>query len=243
MSQIQVLSIGVDPVTLSEAVERCVAYMQGTEPRLVVTPNAEIAYTASENPELAQIINGADLVIPDGAGVVLASRILGTPLPEKVAGVDLATQLLGRLAHVGGRVYLLGTRPEIVAEAARRIGEQYPGITVAGYHDGFFTPEEEPEVIAEIRAARVDLLVVGMGSPRQERWLAQHLAALNAKVSIGLGGTIDVWAGASQRAPEWMINANLEWLFRIVKFGRYGRSLPPLIKFVWRVTARRLRGQ
>ncbi|HWH68532.1 MAG TPA: WecB/TagA/CpsF family glycosyltransferase, partial [Candidatus Sulfotelmatobacter sp.] len=197
-----------------------------------------------KDPEFASIINGADLVIPDGIGVLMASRMLGDPVPEKVAGVELSTNLVEAMSRRNrGSVYLVGARPEVVAEAARRLKERFPGITIAGFQHGYFKPEEEPGIIAAIRSARPDFLVVGMGMPRQEKWLHQHLEELGAKVSIGAGGTIDVWAGAAPRAPEWMIKSNLEWLFRIVKLGRYSRSLPPLFKFVGLVAAQRMRGR
>ncbi len=244
MSRTQILAIGVDKVTMQEAVDRCLAWMETRQPHLVVTPNAEIAYAATHDPSLAEIINKADLVIADGAGVVLGAKILGDPVPEKVAGVNLSTNLLKAMSQRGrGRIYLLGARPESVAKAVESIRQNYPGVTLAGYHDGFFTPEEEPAILEEIRKADVDLLVVGLGSPRQERWLHEHLPRLGARVGIGAGGTIDTWAGISPRAPEWMIKANLEWLFRVVKLGRYSRSLPPLFKFALAVFARRLRGR
>lgn len=243
MSRTQILNIGIDKVTMPEAVERCLTWTDGEQPRLVVTPNAEHAYMAEKDPEFASIINGADLVIPDGIGVLMASRMLGDPVPEKVAGVELATNLVAAMSQRGrGSVYLLGARPEVVAEAARRLTERFPGITV-GHQHGFFQPEDEPAVIAAIQAARPDFLVVGMGMPRQEKWLHRHLHELGAKVSVGAGGTIDVWAGAAPRAPEWMIKSNLEWLFRIVKLGRYSRSLPPLVKFVGMVVAQKMRGR
>jgi len=131
----------------------------------------------------------------------------------------------------------------VVAEAARRLAERYPGITVAGYRDGYFSPAEEADVVAAIRAARADVLFVGMGSPKQERFLSRNLDRLNVKIGMGVGGTLDVWAGAARRAPDWMIRANLEWLYRIVKFGRYGRSLPPLFKFMLAVLVTRVRGR
>lgn len=244
MSRSQILAIGVDKVTMQGALDLCLGFLASMEPHLVVTPNAEIAYAAAHDPELAAILNRADLVIPDGAGVVLASRLLGDPVPQKVAGVDLATNLLHAL-HIRkrGRIYLLGARPEVVSEAARRISLQYPGLHIAGYRDGYFTPDEEPAVIEAIRNANVDILFAGMGAPRQERWLSKHLKELNARLAMGVGGTIDIWAGAAPRPPQWMIQANLEWLGRIVKLGRYRRSLPPLIKFVLTVAAKRMRGR
>lgn len=241
MSRVQILAIGVDPVTMEQAVDRCLGFLQEERPHLVVTPNAEIAYAASQDPSLAAILNGADLAVPDGIGVVLAARLLGTPVPEKVGGADLATNLLKALeARRTGRVFLFGTRPEVVAEAARRLQEQFPHVSLVGYRDGFFRPEEEPAIIEQIRAARADLLFAALGSPKQERWLHQHLPELGVKLGMGVGGTIDVWAGAVPRAPKWMLKANLEWLFRIVRLGRVSRSVPPLARFVVVVVIRSL---
>jgi N-acetylglucosaminyldiphosphoundecaprenol N-acetyl-beta-D-mannosaminyltransferase len=227
---------------MTQAVERCLGFIASGQPHMVVTPNAEIAYAAAGNPALAAIINEADLVVPDGAGVVLASRILGDPVPEKVAGTDLATRLVGELNKTGGRIFLLGTKPEVVAKAAENLRAKYPGLSAVEFHDGFWKPEEEPALIEQIRAAGPDLLFVALGSPRQEQWIRAHQAEVGAPLAIGVGGTLDVWAGVAQRAPEWMIKANLEWAFRVVKFGRYGRSLPPLIKFVGKVLVTRVRG-
>lgn len=244
MSRTQILAIGVDKVTMQEAVALCLAWARETETRLVFTPNAEIAYWADNDPAMADMLNHADLLIADGAGVVLASKILGDPVPEKVAGVELGTNVLAALSeNGGGSVYLLGAEPAVVAEAARRMGQQFPRVRVVGYHHGFFTPEQEPGIIAEIAALQPNVLIVGMGVPKQEQWLSAHRHELKAGVAMGLGGTINIWAGAAPRAPRWMINANLEWLFRIVKFGRYGRSLPPLMKFMLSVFGRRLRGK
>ncbi|MFZ5824860.1 MAG: WecB/TagA/CpsF family glycosyltransferase [Bacillota bacterium] len=244
MSRVRILSIEVDKVTMAEAVDRCLGFIEEGSPHLVVTPNAEIAYNASRNPELSAVINGADLVVADGIGVVMASRILGDPLPEKVGGIDLSTHLLKALnARRKGRVFLFGTRPEVVAEAARRVEREYPGLTIAGYRDGFFGPEDEPAIVETIRAARADVLFVALGSPKQEQWLHKYLPALGVKVGIGVGGTIDVWAGVKPRAPEWALKANLEWLYYIVKLGRFGRSLPPLVKFVLAVVGKRMRGR
>lgn len=232
---IHIFGVRVDKVNMQEALSRCMEFVHTGSPHLVVTPNAEILYRARHDPELAAIINGADLVVADGAGVVLASRWLGDPVPGKVAGVELAEHLMEALGRQGGSVFLLGTRPEVVTEAARRLPQRYAGLRVVGSRDGFFQPDEEPRILGEIKAAAPDLLLVALGSPRQERWLHNHLPALGVPVGIGIGGGIDIWAGAVPRAPRWLIRANLEWLYRIVKFGRYSRSLPPIAKFLWEV--------
>lgn len=244
MGRAQILAIGVDKVTMDEALERCLGFLDGDSPRIVVTPNAEIAYNATNNPGLAAVLNSADLVIPDGVGVVWASRYLGDPVPEKVAGVDLSTRLVEALAQRGkGRIYILGGEPGVADEAARRLQERFPGAQIAGTHHGYFKPAEQPGVIADIKGARPDVLFVALGSPRQEFWLAEHLGETGARLGLGVGGTVDVWAGRAARSPDWMTKAGLEWLFRIVKLGRVSRSLPPLAKFVLKVIAGRMRGR
>lgn len=242
-TRVRILGVGVDPVTLAQAVDRCLSFMAGGRPRLVVTPNSEMIQAATGDPELFRVLEQADLAVPDGAGVVLAARILGTPVPEKVAGVDLADGVLRR-APAGTRVFLLGAAPDSVAAAAQRLPGLYPGLVVAGFRDGYwphFDPAADAEVIAAVRAAAPQILFAGMGVPRQEKWLHRHLADLAVPMAFGIGGGIDLWAGKSPRAPAWLIRANLEWLYRIVKFGRYGRSLPPLARFVLRVLGARLR--
>lgn len=241
MTRVSILGIGFDRVTMAEAVARCGVFLGEGRPRMIVTPNAEIVYRATREPELAALLEQADLVVADGAGVVLASRLLGDPLPERVTGVDLTVRLLAELSQRGGRLFLLGARPEAVAEAARRVRAAYPGIAAVGCRDGFFTAADEPEVLTAVRAFQPDLLLAGMGFPRQEEWLARYLPELGHGVGMGVGGTIDTLAGLSRRAPAWVQRANLEWLWRIIKLGRVGRSLPPLIKFAVAVTGRRLR--
>jgi N-acetylglucosaminyldiphosphoundecaprenol N-acetyl-beta-D-mannosaminyltransferase len=240
---VRVLGIKIDKVTMEEAFSRCLGFLADGGSHLVVTPNAEILHRAGQDEELAAILNGADLTVPDGAGVVLASRWLGDPLPEKVAGVELAERLMEALGRRGGAVYLLGTRPEVVAEAARRLPARFAGLRIAGFHHGFFTETEEPAVLRQIRDGGPDLLLAALGSPRQEKWLARHLPELQVPVCIGVGGGIDLWAGRTARAPRWMISANLEWLYRIVRFGRYSRSLPPIIRFLLAVRRERRRAR
>lgn len=223
--------------------ERCLAWLGGTAPHTVLTPNAEILALAHADPELRSILNGADLVVPDGAGVVVGSRMLGDPVPERVPGVELADRLL-RTAPPGTRVFLLGAAREAVQAATLRFGELYPHIVLAGYHHGFwphFDPQADRAVVGAVRHARPAILFAGLGAPKQERWLHQYKADLGVPIAMGIGGGIDLWAGRATRAPLWMRQANLEWLYRIVKFGRYGRSLPLLARFAGLVVAERLR--
>lgn len=240
-----ILNFGVDKVTRAEAVQRCLEFIRSGQPHLVVTPNAEIAHLALHDRDLLAALAGADLVVADGAGVVLAARILGDPVPEKVAGVELADGIL-MAAPPDTRVFLLGATRESVAQAAVRLVERHPNVVVVGYRDGYwqhFEPAADAGVIRAVRAAAPHILFAGLGAPKQEKWLHRHLGELGVPLAVGIGGGIDLWAGLAERAPAWMRQYQLEWLYRIVRFRRFGRSLPPLLKFGLRVMARRLFGQ
>ncbi|HEY3313950.1 MAG TPA: WecB/TagA/CpsF family glycosyltransferase [Bacillota bacterium] len=214
----------------------------GREPggRMIVTPNAEVIYSARQDPALAHILNRADLAVADGSGVVLASRILGRPLPERVAGYDLLLKLFTTGAEAGWRVFLFGTYPETVAEAARRLPGDYPGLIVAGFHDGYFGPADEAGIIEQIRGSRADLLVTALGAPKQERWLAAHLGETGVGVGIGVGGSLDVLAGRARRAPPTFRRLHVEWLYRLVREPKRARRiLGSLPRFAWAVLAER----
>lgn len=235
-----IMGIGFDNVTMSQAIAQAQILMQQPEAAYVVTPNAEIVYEAMHNQELCDLINHADLVLPDGAGVVLASKILKTPLREKVAGVDFADNLLQVLAETGGSAYLLGSKPGVAELAAEKMLQKHPGLTIAGTSDGYF--KDEAAVIAKINQAKPDFLFVCLGAPKQEKFMAAHRHELQVKLMAGLGGSLDSFAGTVKRAPRWMIRLNLEWFYRLLKEPRrFGRMLR-LPKFLWAVCRRRMGG-
>ena len=235
-----IMGIAFDNVTMQEALDRASEFLQGDKTCYAVTPNAEIAYEALKNESLRALINGADLVLPDGAGVVLASRILKTPLKQKVAGVDFADGLLGLLAGSGRSVYLLGSKPGIAERAAENMRKKHPGLIVCGMQDGYF--KDEAPVIEAVNAAKPDVLFVCLGAPKQELFMKRHQDDLTCRLMIGLGGSLDSFAGTVRRAPKWMIAANLEWLYRLIKEPkRFGRMLR-LPKYLWVVVCRRIRG-
>jgi N-acetylglucosaminyldiphosphoundecaprenol N-acetyl-beta-D-mannosaminyltransferase len=235
MMQVNVLGVRIDAVTMEEAVaaaENCIA---GRRPGLIATANAEMVIAAQQDGELARILAAADLVVPDGAGVVWAARYHGQTIPERVAGYDLTQALLAKAAVKGYRVFFFGGAPGI-AEKARDAAEiRYPGLKVAGVRHGFFSAQDERQIIADIRAATPDILLVALGVPRQEKWLSAHFDEVAVPVCMGVGGTFDVMAGVVQRAPLWMQRANLEWLFRLLSQpSRFMRMLA-LPRFVLRV--------
>jgi len=224
---------------MAEAVAAVSSYMDERAGVMIATANAEMIMRATHDQELGAILNAAALVVPDGAGTVWAARHLGHAMPERVAGYDLAQELLRRAPAEHRRVYFFGSAPGVAEKAKAKAEQLYPGIEIVGVRNGFFSPADNAAIIAEIRAARPDLLLVALGVPKQEKWIAAHLAELDVPVAIGVGGTLDVMAGVMKRAPYWMQKAKLEWLFRgLMQPKRAGRLLA-LPKFVLKVHASR----
>lgn len=239
--RVEILGVAFDNLTMDEAVDRAVELMDRPGPHLVVTPNAEIVQLAGRDPELARIIAGADLVIPDGVGVIYASRILGRPLKGRVPGVDFAAALMGRMAAEGKKLFLLGARPGVAEEAARRLAEAHPGLTVCGTHDGYF--QEDGPVAAAIRQSGADAVFVCLGAPKQEKWIDRNGAAAGAKLFIGLGGSLDVFAGRVERAPEAWQRVGMEWLYRALKEPARLKRVAKLPLFLCSAVGARIKGK
>lgn len=217
-----VLGVAFDDVTLDEAVDRALDMLEEDGPHMVATPNPEIVQRAQKDREFAGILAQADLVIPDGVGVVYAAKILGRPLKGRVPGIDFASALMGRMAGTGRRLYLLGAAPSVAEQAAVNLRAKYPGLVVCGAHDGFFQDDASPA--AAIKAARADVVFVCLGFPKQEKWIAAHGREAGARLYVGLGGSLDVFAGRVERAPESFQRLGLEWLHRLIKEpSRIGR--------------------
>jgi len=234
------MGVRFDNVTMDEALENAKQILAGNRAAYVVTPNAEIVYEAMHDEGLCSLLNGADLVLPDGAGVVLASKILKKPLKQKVAGVDFADNLLGILAQTGGSVYLLGSKPGVAELAAEKMLAKHPGLTIAGMADGYF--KDEGPVIEKINAVQPDVLFVCLGAPKQEKFMVAHREELQVKLMAGLGGSLDSFAGTVKRAPKWMINLSLEWLYRLIKEPKRFKRMLRLPKFLWAVCLQRIGG-
>lgn len=234
------MGVQFDNVTMDEALEKAKEILAGDRAAYVVTPNAEIVYEAMHDENLCTLVNGADMVLPDGAGVVLASKILKKPLKQKVAGVDFADNLLGVLARTGGSVYLLGSKPGIAELAAEKMLAKHPGLTIAGMADGYF--KEEAPVIEKINAVKPDVLFVCLGAPKQEKFMVAHRDELQVKLMAGLGGSLDSFAGTVKRAPKWMIKLSLEWLYRLIKEPKRFKRMLRLPKFLWAVCLKRIGG-
>ena len=238
--KIDVMGLKFDSMTMDEALSRAEALLRGEKAAYVVTPNAEIAYEALHDGQLREMLNGADLMLPDGAGVVLASKLLRTPVKQKVAGVDFAAGLLGVLERNGQGLYLLGGKPGIGELAAQKMLEAHPQLRIAGIADGYF--RDEAPVIEKINASGADALFVCLGAPKQERFMVQHQQELHVHLMAGLGGSLDSFAGTVQRAPAWMIRLNLEWLYRLIREPKRFRRMLRLPKYLWAVMLKRIRG-
>lgn len=214
-------------------------------PGYVVTLNGSLLVQATRDPDLRELINGAALVTADGIGVILAARIMGVPISGRVAGIDLAVALCAGAADAGYRVFLLGGAPGVAEAAAGVLRRLHPALQIVGTHHGFFDHQEEEAVRAQIRQARPELLLVALGAPRQERWMHLHSASLGVPVSIGVGGSFDVLAGRVPRAPRWMQQVGLEWLYRVLREPRRWsvvRTIPPLFLMAIRERWRRRAG-
>lgn len=238
--RIEVMDIPFDNVTMEEALDAAEMLLEKPGAAYGVTPNAEIVYETMFNQELRQIVCQADLVLPDGAGVVLGAKILGTPLKQKVAGIEFAQNLMERLKNTDKTFYFLGSKPGIAELAAEKMQEKYPGLKICGTADGYF--QDEKQVVAAINEKKPDVLFVCLGAPKQEIFMTNHKDELQVGLMMGLGGSLDGFAGTVKRAPRWMIRLNLEWLYRLLKEPRRLGRMMRLPKFLWQVVLRRMKG-
>ena len=238
MNRIDVLGVGFDNVNMNEAVERCDNMLSGDTSNLIVTPNPEIVMKAKEDEEYRKILNSASLVIPDGIGIIKAANILKTPLKERVAGYDLICNLLEKYQDGSKSFYFWGSKPHIAEIAKEKLLEKYPNIKIIGTEDGYFDEEKKQRIIEDITNKKPDILLVGIGFPKQERLINDLLSKNIFKIAIGCGGSIDVLSGTVKRAPKIFIKLHMEWSWRLIKDPRrIGRMmvLPKFLKEVKKV--------
>ena len=232
MKKINVRGVNFDDVTLSEAAEKLGEHMAKGEGIVAVyTPNAEIVQLCIDKNEYYGLINSAEMIVPDGIGVIKAARILGTPLKERVPGVELGEKMIEYCAKNGHKVYFLGGKPGVASLAAKNMTEKYPELTVCGTGDGYFKKEgeESEEVIGKIADSGAELLFVCLGVPVQEKWIndnKEKLSFVGVKVAMALGGSLDVYSGTVKRAPAFFCKTGLEWFYRLLKQpSRIGRMI------------------
>lgn len=236
----KILDIPVDNVTMDEAVERFKLLLGEQGIHTIYTPNSEIMMAAQRDPELKKILSEADLLLPDGAGVVLASKIMGCPLKERVAGYDFSLNCFKLSNEMNISFFFFGGKPGVAEEAVNKTRINNPKLIVAGVRNGYFSEDEEEGIIEQINAANPDVLLVALGAPRQEKWIYKNKHRLNAKICIGVGGTFDALSGKVKRAPAFFQKNGLEWLYRLYKEPwRFGRMMD-LPKFILLVTAKKV---
>jgi len=214
---VEAFGVRVTAVSMSEAMEKIESYIQSGTPHHVATSDANAILRAQEDPEYAEILRRAALITPDGFGVVWGMRLLNLPVYERVTGVDMVTGICEMADKKGYSIYILGSAPGIAATAAEKLSERYPGMRIAGTQHGFYSQENisEDEVVQRIREAKPDVLFVAFGIPKQEKFIAQHFDELQVPVSIGVGGSFDVYSEKLKRAPLYIQRSGLEWAYRV----------------------------
>lgn len=234
---IDVLGVSISKITMEEATRKVREFVHSDSFHSIYTPNPEIVMLAKNDSEFHHILEEADLVVPDGIGVVIASRLKkGDKLPERVAGYDLVQNTMKDAVKEGYKYYFFGSKPGISEKAAEKMREAYPGIQIVGTRDGYFKPEDEAQIIEDINASGANILLVALGAPRQEKWIENNRHLLpHVRVAVGVGGSLDVMSGTVKRAPEAFQKVGLEWFYRLLKEPTRFKRMLVLPKFLIKV--------
>lgn len=229
------LGVRIDNVTMDQAVKKVEEFLTEDKMHMICTPNPEMVMAAQDDDEFRKILNSSSLNIPDGNGIVWASKKVGDRLPERVAGYDFIHKIFELGQDMDISFYFLGSKPGVAEKAKNKIEEQYVGIEVVGTNDGYFSVEDEAKIVDKINADKPDILLVAMGAPKQERFIYKYMNKLNCKVAVGVGGCFDVISGDVKRAPKLFIKLKLEWLYRACTDFRRFKRLVAIPKFMNRV--------
>jgi N-acetylglucosaminyldiphosphoundecaprenol N-acetyl-beta-D-mannosaminyltransferase len=245
VKKVALLDVEFDALTLRDTVDAIVNMIRAGKRGYLSTVNVAILMMLRSDAQLSRFIRASQFVVADGQPLVWSAQLQATPLPERVAGVDLVNLLSERAASEGLRVYLLGADPKIVQEVARRLRERNHNLLIAGVEDGYFSSDEAAHRAARIAASHADILFVGMGVPRQERFLDEYWNQLGVSFAVGVGGSFDVLAGVRSRAPEWMQKIGMEWFFRLVQEPRrlFARYLVTNAQFMFLMSKHLLSGR
>ena len=207
-------------------------------PTVIFTPNTKMLLQANASPAFLKILNSSSLNIPDGSGILIASRMLGGNIKQRITGIDFAASLLALAEKRGYRVFLLGSERGVAKKAKKNLKISFPKLKICGAHHGYFkkSGKENEKLLKKIRSAHPDILFVCLGSPTQEKWIAKNARQISSlKLSIGLGGSLDVWAGKVSRAPKLIQIAGLEWLWRTIKEPKRARIFFDIPVFLFKV--------
>ncbi|MGI1689973.1 WecB/TagA/CpsF family glycosyltransferase [Thermoanaerobacter uzonensis] len=235
MERLDIFGVPIDRVTMKQAVEILKNFLQEDRLHIVATPNPEIVMMAQKDKEYMEILNNTDLNVPDGSGIVFASKVFKNPLSERVAGFDLMMEFIKDISSRDIKIYLLGSAPQIAEQARVNLEKLYPSVKIVGTHHGYFTQEEENKIIEEINNKGVEVLFVALGAPKQEKWIYKNRNKLKVKIAMGVGGSFDVIAGKAKRAPYLYRKLGLEWLYRLIKEPWRYKRMMALPKFALKV--------
>ncbi len=216
-NKVNILGVNIDKVNIDEAVDKIFEMLDERKCHSVFTPNSEIILEAYKDHKFAEVLNSADLLTADGIGVVYAARILKNPIEERAAGFDIACGVIDRISESGHRLYLFGGKPGVAERAKKKLEEQYPFIQIVGTRNGYFQDDESSRIVNEINSVGAEIVFVCLGAPKQEKWIRENQDKLRARVLMGIGGSLDVFAGDVERAPDVWCRLGLEWLYRLIK--------------------------
>jgi len=231
MEKVNILGVNIDKVTISEATDEICKMLKEDGNHSVFTPNSEIVYLAYKDKSFTNLLNSADMLTADGIGVVYASKILKNPISQRAGGFDIACNVIERIAESGEKLFLFGGKPGVAELAKENLLKKYPFLHIVGTRNGYFKQDETPEIIEEINNSEADLVFVCLGAPAQEKWIFTNKDKLNCHVMMGIGGSLDVFAGVTERAPIKWQKLGLEWLYRLKKEPKRFFRMMALPKF------------
>ena len=230
MNKVDICGVSFDNVTIDEALAILKDFLSSPTPKIVVTPNSEIVQACIEDSKIKTVISQADLTVPDGIGVIYASRILGRPIKEKVAGFELAYRFLPVMADMGKKLFILGGKPGVAETAQKNLKAEFPNLEICGVHDGYFS--DGSQIASLINTSGADVVFVCLGAPKQEMWMVAHKNELKSSIMLGLGGSVDVYAGNVKRSPKLFVSLGLEWFYRLLKEPWRIKRMMKLPKFL-----------
>lgn len=217
MNTVNIFNCDVSTLTMKETIHEINTRIEGRVTTQHVVINAGKVVLMEKNNRLLNIVKNCPIINADGQSIVWASKLLGKPIPERVTGIDLMMELLKLSAEKGYGVYFFGAREEVVNKLVINLKEQYPNLNIAGYRNGYFNKEDEPQIIEDMKKSKADILFVGFSSPQKEYWLDENIDKLGIPFCMGVGGSFDVIVGKTKRAPRWMQKSGLEWFYRFIQ--------------------------
>ena len=230
-----ILGVPFDTFTMKEAVDRVLDFLSDGAQHIICTPNPEIVMEAQEDIQLMEILKSSDLVVPDGIGVVWASRYSEIKIKERVAGYDLTQNIFDKIKDKDYKVYFFGGAPGVANTAAKNMIKKYEGLNIVGVRNGYFNENDEKQILDEIKNSNADILLVGLGAPKQEKWIYNNIRFTGAKICIGVGGSFDVMSGNIKRAPKIFCKLGLEWFYRLITQPTRIKRMMRLPKFAIKV--------